>query len=104
MTPAHSRIIGGRIVPKPRSSGQAAAVLRFPGFIARIAATMHRKRSADAADKYLARELKKYRVALRAAGISSATITKELHAIEPAVRGEVWRLMFGPLSGSGRRK
>jgi Family of unknown function (DUF6074) len=110
MIAVHSRIIGGRIITKPRSpSGQAAAVMQFPvlarrAFIARIAATMKRKRSDKAAENYLAAELRKYRRELEAAGIARSITKRELHAMEPAVRGELWRLMFGRSSGTGRRK
>jgi hypothetical protein len=110
MTTASNRIIGNRIVTKPRSpSSQTAAVMQFPvlarrAFIARIAATMKRKRSDNAAENYLAAELRKYRRELEAAGIARSITKRELHAMEPAVRGELWRSMFGPLSGAGRRK
>jgi len=61
-------------------------------------------RTADAAENYLAGELRRVRHELQAMGVPGEIIKRELRAMEPAVRGELWRLMFGPLSGTGRRR
>ena len=105
--PASNRIIGDRIVEHaPRTGGAPAtiSVLGRPTVIAKIAQAMMQKRTADAAENYLAAELRRYRRDLQAMGIPGEIIKRELRAMEPAVRGELWRLMFGPLSGTGRRK
>ena len=108
MTIAQNRMIGDRIVERaPRIAGAAPAtiiVLGRPTFIAKIAHAMKQKRTADAAENYLAAELRRYRRDLQAMGIPREIIKRELRAMEPAVRGELWRLIFGPLSGTGRRK
>ena len=110
MAAVSGRRIGNRLITNPRkSSGPGATVTQFPvlarrAFIARIAAAMRRKRSDDAAETYLAGELRRYRRDRQAQGIPSTIIKQELHALEPAVRGELWRLIFGPLSGTGRRR
>jgi hypothetical protein len=105
---ARNRIIGDRIVKRaPRLAG-SAAIIQFPvlareAFIARIAASMKRKRSDDAAEEYLANELRHYARELRKRGISPAVVKREVHSMEPAVRGALWRLMF-PLPEAGHRK
>jgi hypothetical protein len=106
--PASNRMIGDRIVARaPRIAGAAPAtisVLGRPTVIAKIAHAMMQKRTADAAENYLAGELRRVRHELQAMGVPGEIIKRELRAMEPAVRGELWRLMFGPLSGTGRRK
>ena len=104
--PAANRIIGDRIVARAPRGGAPATiiVLGRPTVIAKIALAMKQKRTADAAENYLAAELRRYRRDLQAMGIPGEIIKRELRAMEPAVRGELWRLMFGPLSGTGRRR
>jgi hypothetical protein len=109
MTIAHSpqnRIIGDRIVERPRTGGAPATiiVLGRRSSIVKIAQTMRQKRTADAAENYLAGELRRFRHELEAMEIPGEIIKRELRVLEPAVRGELWRLIFGPLSGTGRRR
>jgi hypothetical protein len=107
-------IIGDRIIRHTlRTVGTVvpATLLRFPkrfrvsaDRIAKIAAAMKLKRSDDAAETYLAGELRRYRRERQAQGIPSTIVNRELHALEPAIRGELWRLIFGPPTGTGRRR
>jgi hypothetical protein len=111
---ASNRIIGDHIVECRLRAGVSVPaqilmlpIARRPAFaarIAQIAQAIKRKRSDDTAEHYLAAELRRYRHELAAREIPPAIISRELHAMEPAIRGELWRLMFGPLSGTGRRK
>jgi hypothetical protein len=107
MTIARNRIIGGRIVEHaPRIGGAPATIILLGrrGSIVNIAQTMRQKRTADAAENYLAGELRRFRHELEAMEIPGEIIKRELRVLEPAVRGELWRLIFGPLSGTGRRR
>ena len=102
---AQNHIIGDRIVRRSRSVNAPASIVRFPvlarrAFIAKIAAAMKRKRSDDAAEQYLADELRRYSRQLQKQGFPEAVVKREVCAMEPAVRGDLWRLMFGSLSGT----
>jgi uncharacterized protein DUF6074 len=107
---AHNRIIGDRIIERAsRRGGKSAAILTFPiqldrAFLVTIAGAMKRKRSADAAETFLAAELRRYIRQMRRKGIPSPLIKRQVHAMEPAIRGELWRLIFGPLSGEGPQR
>jgi hypothetical protein len=95
---AQNRIIGDRIV-KRAARPSASTILQFPvlarrAFIAKIAAAMKRKRSDDASEQYLADELRRY--SRQKLGTAPAALKREVCAMEPGVRGELWRLMFGP--------
>jgi len=75
MAAVSGRRIGNRLITNPRkSSGPGATVTQFPvlarrAFIARIAVAMRRKRSDDAAETYLAGELRRYRRERQGQGI-----------------------------------
>jgi len=105
---AQNRIIGDRIVTRATRPGASTAIILFPvlarrAFIRKIAAAMKRKRSDDAAEAYLADELRRYAHQLWKRGCSSPAIRRELCALEPAVRGDLWRLMFGPSTDAERQ-
>jgi Family of unknown function (DUF6074) len=106
MTIARNRIIGNRIVERAPRGGEPATIIVLwrRCSITKIAQAMKDKRTADAAENYLAGELRRFRHKLEAMGIPAEIIRRELRALEPAVRGELWRLIFGPLSGTGRRR
>jgi hypothetical protein len=98
---AQNRIIGGHVVKRAGRPAGSAAIMQFPvlaraAFIARIAASMKRKKSDAAAEEYLANELRRYAREFQKRGISPAVVKCEVHCMEPAVRGALWRLMFGP--------
>jgi hypothetical protein len=83
-----------------------AHLLAFPilrtGLVDKIARSMKRRHSDEAAEEYLARELRRQTREMWASGISPAVVRREIRALEPAIRGALWRLIFGPLSGTGR--
>jgi Family of unknown function (DUF6074) len=55
---------------------------------------MMRKRSSKAADQYIGKALRRLMNELRRQGIPTATIRREVHAMEAQVRGAAWRLLF----------
>jgi hypothetical protein len=93
--------------PKGRRLAAPATLLPFPPprrqrLIRKIAVIMHRKKSYGAADSYLASQLARELRAIKRAQVPLAMQRQIICSLESAVRGELWRLMFGPLSGSGK--
>jgi hypothetical protein len=94
--------------PKRRRLAASATLLLFPTprrqtLIRRIAAGMNRKKSHDEAETYLASQLARELRAMKRAQLPLAMQRRVMCSLESAVRGELWRLMFGPQSGSGKR-
>jgi hypothetical protein len=85
-----------------------AQLLAFPilrtGLVDKIARAMKRRHSDEAAEEYLARELRRQTREMWASGLPPAVVRREIRALEPAIRGALWRLIFGPLSGAGRAR
>jgi type II secretory pathway predicted ATPase ExeA len=86
VAPSSSAIAPSKIVPFP--------VARRRGFITKLAAQMV-ARPADAAETHLSQQLRRQAQVLQRKGIPDLLIWRELHALEAAVRTELWRRVLG---------
>jgi hypothetical protein len=96
-----NRIIGGRIIERPRSVTAApATILAYPMarrrevLVAVTSAAMLRTRSPDGADRVIGRALHRFMAEMKALQVPVAVIHREVHALEYQVRAAVWRAMF----------
>jgi CMP-N-acetylneuraminic acid synthetase len=98
---AKNRIIGDRIVQRPRSTGAAeAAMLQFPidrrrdVIAAKTTTAVVRARSPITADKHVAKALRSFMNELRRQGIPAIVVKREVYALEAQIRGAVWTVIF----------
>jgi hypothetical protein len=85
---------------------QPAKLIPFPigrrrKLIQRVALAMKRKASNEAANDYLASQMTIQAKAMKRNGMELGVMRKQLHALEAAVRTELWRLIFGPSPNDG---
>jgi hypothetical protein len=89
-------VLNGHRVLKEENQG-TGHILAFPilksALVNEIAVNMKRKRSSKAAERYLAKQMCRVAKEMNARGIPSATVKREVRALEPAVRGALWRLI-----------
>jgi hypothetical protein len=88
-------------VPTERPS---AKLIPFPigrrrKLVERIALAMKRKPSNKAANEYLASQMTIQAKAMKRKGMDMDMMRKQLHALEAAVRTELWRLILGRPDG-----
>jgi hypothetical protein len=87
-----SAIAPSKIVPFP--------IARRGGFITKLARQML-ARPVDAAEMHLSQQLRRQAQVLSRKGIPDVLIWRELHALEAAVRSELWRRVLGAPSPAG---
>jgi hypothetical protein len=85
---------------------KSAKLIPFPigrrrKFVQRIALAMKRKPSNEAANEYLASQMTIQAKAMKRKGMELGVMRKQLHALEAAVRTELWRLILGLPSPDG---
>jgi Family of unknown function (DUF6074) len=96
-----SRIIGDRIIERPRSTAAApATILAYPiarrreVLVAATASKMMRTRTPDGADRVIARALRQLTAEMRQLGMPVTVIRTEVRALEYQTRAAVWRAIF----------
>jgi hypothetical protein len=92
--------------PKAKRLSAPATFLLFPAtrrerLIHKIAVGMRQKKSSAAAEAYLASQLGRELRAMKRAQIPLIMQKRVMCTLESAVRGELWRLIFGAHAGSG---
>jgi Family of unknown function (DUF6074) len=85
---------------------EPAKLIPFPigrrrKLVQRIALAMKRKPSNKAADDYLAAQMAVLIKAMKRKGMDAGIMRKQMHALEAAVRTELWRLILGRPSPNG---
>jgi Family of unknown function (DUF6074) len=91
---------------KASSERLSAKLIPFPigrrrELVQRIALAMKRKPSNEAANGYLASQMTIQARVMSRKGMEMGVMRKQLHALEAAVRAELWRLIFGTPSPDG---
>jgi len=98
MTPEKETPAAGQI--KASANRESAKLIPFPigrrrKLVRRIALAMKRKPSNRAANEYLAVQMTIQAKAMKRKGMEYGLMRKQLHALEAAVRTELWRLVLG---------
>jgi hypothetical protein len=98
-------IDGGLDLPAPGNlTKEQKCVIAAAGrrkLVKRIALAMKRKPSNTAGNDYLARQMTIQAKAMKRKGMEYGVMKKQLHALEAAVRTELWRLILGRPSPDG---
>jgi len=92
------RVIKETVAHRPEVTA-GASVLPFPvvhrrRFIGKLIAQML-ARSQDEAECHLELQMRRQAQVLERKGVSAALISRELNALEAAVRTELWRILLG---------